>query len=154
MGDKFGSIFNFNEIVLGCHNITSNNLIFPISIKADLPSYIAKGKKNLTTQQIENLGFTKRAKELGVYNRLKNANICPHGGGYMFPDSLTVNRVFEVKGRRYFEIEMLDSVGKKIVADVNALQFTYRSREVLQKTVDIGLCSVIAQLNPIYTLKV
>jgi len=147
-------LINYNEIVLGCHNITSTNMIFPISIRADLPSYIAKGKKNFTQDQIENLGFRKRAKELGVYQRLRNVNICPHGGGYYFPDSLRVDRVFEVKGKRYFEIDMLDAVGKKIVSDVNQLQFSYRSREVVQKTIDIGLCSIIAQLNPVYVLKV
>jgi len=147
-------LINYNEIVLGCHNITNTNMVFPISIKADLPSYIAKGKKNFTTEQIENLGFTKRAKELGVFERLKNANICPHGGGYSFPDSLRVDKVFEVSGKRYFEIDMIDGVGKKIVSDVNALQFSYRSREVVQKTVDIGLCSLTARLDPIYTLKV
>lgn len=147
-------LINVNEIILGCHNITSTNMIFPISIKADLPSYIAKGKKNFTAEQIENLGFNKRSRELGVYKRLRNANICPHGGGYMFPDSLRVNKVFTVKGKRYFEIEMADGVGKKIVSDVNHLQFAYRNREVVDKTVDIGLCNLIAELNPIYTLKV
>ena len=147
-------LINYNEIVLGCHNITSTRMIFPISIRADLPSYIAKGKKNLTAEQIENLGFRRRAHELGVYQRLRNVNICPHGGGYYFPDSFHVEKVFDVNGKRYFEIEMLDGVGKKIVSDVNHLQFTYRSREVVQKTLDIGLCSIVAELNPIYILKV
>jgi hypothetical protein len=145
---------NMNEIRLGCHDIKDTKMIFPISIRADIPSFIARGRKNFTAAQIESLGFAKRAHELGVYERLRNANIAPHGGGYYFPDSLKVNKVFEVKGKRYFEIEMQDGIGMKIVPDVNQLQFTYRGREVVEKTVDIGLCELITQLNPVYVLKV
>lgn len=145
---------NMNEIKLGCHDIKLKNDIFPVSIRADLPSYLLKGKMNFTKDKIEELGFTKRSVELGVYKRLRKANLMPHGGGYKFNDSLAVKKVFEVKNRRFFEIDMKDGMGRKIVSDMNELQFSYRSREVVQKTVELELGEPIVELRPIYTLKI
>lgn len=144
---------NKNEIMLGCHVMKDFGL-YPVSIKADLPSYLFKGKKNFTKKAIEDLGFSERAQKYGVYNRLKNANILPHGGGYLLEDSLSVDKVFEVNGRRYFQIEMKDGMGKKIVSDIRELQFAYRSREVVKKTVEIGLGEIKAELIPVYTVKI
>jgi len=45
------------------------------------------------------LGFEKRAQSLGIYDKLLNADIIPHGGGYVLPDILTVNKVIEVDGK-------------------------------------------------------
>ena len=147
-------LLNPNEIVLGCQPIKNKKQIFPISIKADIPSYLAHGNKNFTKEQIENLGFYKRAHEFGVYKRLKNANILPHGGGYQFIDSLNVDNVFEINNKRFFEIEMANGVGKKIISNVKELQFTYRGREVVQKTTDLGMAKLITELTPIYVLKI
>lgn len=144
---------NMNEIMLGCHVMKDFGL-YPVSIKADLPSYIMKGKKNLKKDIIEDLGFAKRAHKFGVYNRLKNANILPHGGGYLLSDSLAVDKVFEVNGKRYFEIDLLDGMGKKIVSDIRELQFAYRSREVVHKTLELGMGEVRATLKPVYTVKI
>jgi hypothetical protein len=112
---------HMNEITLGCHDIKFRNEIFPVSIRADMPSYLFKGKFNLTKDKIERMGFTKRSIGLGVYKRLRTANILPHGGGYKFNDALTVNKIFEVDNKRFFEIEMVDGIGKKIVSDMNEL---------------------------------
>jgi hypothetical protein len=81
---------------------------------------------NLTSENIELLGFEKRAKNLNVYDRLLNANIIPHGGGYVLPDILTVNKVIEVDGKRYFEVEMQNDRGKKIISEVRELPYEYR----------------------------
>ncbi|MBW2992147.1 hypothetical protein KY345_02925 [Candidatus Woesearchaeota archaeon] len=145
---------SINEIMLGCHNIRLKNDIFPISIRADLPSYLFRGKFNLTKDKIEELGFTQRSIELGVYKRLRKANIMPHGGGYRFLDSLAVDKVFEVGNRRFFEIDMIGGLGKKIVSDMNELQFAYRSREVVQKTIELEMGEPIVELRPVYTLKI
>ncbi len=147
-------LLNPNEIVLGCQPIKNKKQIFPVSIRADIPSYLVRGNKNFTKDQIESLGFTKRAKKMGVYNRLKNANILPHGGGYKFLDSLTVDNVFETNNKRFFEVEMANGVGKKIISNVRELQFTYRGREVIQKTEDLGMAKIITELTPIYVLKI
>ncbi|MFC1691636.1 hypothetical protein ACFL0W_05665 [Nanoarchaeota archaeon] len=147
-------LINMNEIGLGCHVVDDFKGVYPFSIRADLNSYLLKGKKNLTKDHIELLGFSERADELGVNDRLLKANILPHGGGYTFPDSLNVDRIFEVNKTRYFGVNMKDGIGKKIISDPRELQFSYRGREVLIKTLELGLGEEAASLRPIYTLKV
>jgi len=147
-------LLNPNEATLGCQVFHSTDEILPVSIRADLPSYLVRGKHNFTPHMMDLLGFTARAQELGVYNRVARANVLPHGGGYTFHDSLSVDKVFEINRKRYFEIEMANSVGKKIISNVRELQFAYRGREVLQKCLDIGMCETAAVMEPLYTIKV
>jgi hypothetical protein len=145
---------HMNEIMLGCHDVKLKNDIFPVSIRADVPSYLFKGKFNLTKEKIEKLGFTKRSMELGVYKRLRTINIIPHGGGYRLDDSLSVSRIFEINNKRFFEIDMMDGIGKKIVSEMSVLEFSYRGREVVQKAIELELGEPVAQLMPVYTLKI
>ncbi|MHA1333731.1 MAG: hypothetical protein ACTSPL_06660, partial [Candidatus Odinarchaeia archaeon] len=81
-------LINYNEIILGAHYIenSSSSNLYPIALRADLPAYLVEGVPNLSDEIIDSLGFGKRAETLGVYHRLKNANLLPHGGGYTFPD--------------------------------------------------------------------
>lgn len=147
-------MMNMNEVVLGCQVFQTKKQLFPISIRADLPSYLVRGVHNFTPHQMDVLGFTDRAEEHGVYHRLNRANVLPHGGGYAFQDSLSVERIFEIRKKRYFEIEMSNSLGKKIIANPKEMQFTYRGREVIQRTQDIGMCDIAAELQPVYTIKI
>jgi hypothetical protein len=147
-------LLNLNEIALGCQVFQTKQQLFPISIRADLPSYLVRGVHNFTPHQMDMLGFTARAEEHGVTHRLSKANIMPHGGGYAFPDSLSVEKVFEINDKRYFKLDLTNSVGKKIISNVKELQFTYRGREVMQRCLDIGMCEVAAILEPMYTLKI
>jgi hypothetical protein len=100
------------------------------------------------------LGFEKRAKRLGVYDRLLNANIIPHGGGYVLPDILTVNKVVEVDRKRYFEVEMQNDRGKKMISEVRDLPYEYRGRTVVLRSLEIGIIDIIAKLIPQYVLKI
>jgi len=144
---------NYNEALLGC-NSTDGKSLLPVSIRADLPSYLMRGEKNFNRHQIEVLGWERRAEELGVMHRIRRANILPHGGGYAFPDSLSVDKIFEVRNKRYFQIDMADSIGKKIVSNMKELQFTYRGREVMQRTKDLEMGEIKVTLHPVYTLKI
>ncbi|MBN1544301.1 hypothetical protein JW898_02450 [Candidatus Woesearchaeota archaeon] len=147
-------LLNMNEITLGCQMFHSKDQLLPVSIRADLPSYLVRGVHNFTPHQMDLLGFTSRADELGVYNRLNRADVLPHGGGYAFPDALSVEKVFEMKDKRYFKIEMANSVGKKILSNMREMEFTYRGREVMQRCLDIGMCEIAAVLDPVYTIKI
>jgi len=147
-------LLSMNEIALGCQVFDSKEQLLPISIRADLPSYLVRGQHNFTPHQMDMLGFTSRADELGVYNRVNKANVLPHGGGYVFGDTLSVEKVFEIKDKRYFKLDMADSIGKKIVSNMKEMEFDYRGREVMQRTLDIGMCTTAAVLNPVYTIKI
>jgi hypothetical protein len=147
-------LVNINEIVLGCHYLNEPATLFPLTLRADLPAYLVKGSPNLTPESVELLGFEKRAKSLGVYDRLLNADIFPHGGGYVLPDILNINKVIEVNGERYFEAEMQNDRGKKIISEVRELPYEYRGRKVVLRALEVGLIEIVAKLIPQYVLKI
>ena len=146
-------LINMNEMILGCHYLRDGAL-FPLTLKADLPAYLVRGRPNLTPGSIEFLGFEKRAKRLGVYERLLKANIFPHGGGYVFPDILGVNRTVEIDGKRYFEVEMQNDSGMEIISKVNDLPFEYRGRTVVLRSLEIASIEIAAKLTPQHVLKI
>jgi hypothetical protein len=145
---------NMNEIVLGCHYSKKPGTVFPLTLRADLPAYLVKSRPNLVPEGIESLGFEKRAERLGVHERLLNANIVPHGGGYVFPHILGVNRVIEVDGTRYFEVEMQNDRGREIISEVRELPYEYRGRKVVQRALELGMMEIVAKLVPQYILKI
>ncbi|MHC4575648.1 MAG: hypothetical protein ACYS76_16265 [Planctomycetota bacterium] len=147
-------LINPNEIALGCHYLRKEGTLFPLTLRGDLPAYIVWGKPNLSPESIDVLGFEKRAKKLGVYERLLNANIIPHGGGYVLPDILTVNRVVEVGTKRYFEVEMHSDRGRKMISEVRELPYEYRGRTVVLRALEIGIIEIVAKLIPQYVLKI
>ena len=149
-------LVNMNEILLGCHLLDESDpeCLLPFVLRADIPAYLVKGKPNLGESEIEALGFTQRSQRLGIYDRLKNANIIPHGAGYTFPDLLDVCRVLEYNDHRYFEVDQVTDRGKKVLSDVREIPYTYRGREVVLKTLELNLCELVAKLVPRYVLKI
>jgi hypothetical protein len=147
---------NTNEILLGCHILHNNDseCVLPFVLRADIPAYLVKGKPNLGESEIEALGFTQRSQRLGVYDRLKNANLIPHGAGYTYPDLLDVCRVLEYNNHRYFEVDQATDRGKKVLSDVREIPYSYRGREVVLKSLELKLCELVAKLIPRYVLKI
>ncbi|MBY9005194.1 MAG: hypothetical protein KGD63_00365 [Candidatus Lokiarchaeota archaeon] len=148
---------NLNTIYLGssCTNIDSRAVesnIFPIVLRADLPAYLFEGKKNFSITTIKNQDFVDRAEKYNVLDRLQNANILPHGAGYAFPDIKHVTEVIEYKEQRYFVLSC-NNKAKKIIRDPNNVQFEYRGRVIILKTLQLDLGGIIAKLNPIFSLK-
>jgi hypothetical protein len=148
-------LLNYNEIILGCHDTTNQNVnAFPITLRADLPAFLMKGFENLSEETIDFLGFAKRAEKLGLMDRLKKANILPHGGGYAFKDFIGVQEVIEIGEERYFILDMQTGVGNKICSNVRDMEFDYRGKSVILKTVELHLGEIQARLIPYYMLKV
>ena len=150
---------DFNNMYLGsnCTDIENNNLrtnIFPTALRADLACYLWKSKKSFSRTALRNNDFFNRAENLELLNLLSNADVLPHGGGYMLPDIRRVQKVLEYKHQRYFVCELIkDSKKLKIVKNVKDLQFEYRGRGVILKSIQLELGEVIARLNPIFSLK-
>ena len=152
-------LINLNEITLGTHSSDdkgANDGLFPLALRADLPCYLIRGFPNFNEEMIDVLGFFKRGERLGVMNRLENANILPHGGGYTFPSISSVLDVMQTSpdGPRFFVADLANGVGVQIFQDTSALQFTYRGRQVLARTLELGLGEVVAKLIPETVLKV
>jgi len=145
-------LINMNEIILGCH-YSEGGKLYPLTLRGDLPAYLVRGLTSLSPETIDFLGFEKRAHTLGVYDRLLNANIIPHGGGYVLPDILGVNRVMEIEGKRYFEVDMQNDRGKKIISEVRELPYEYRGRKVILGALEANLIEIVVKLIPLYVIK-
>jgi len=152
-------LMDFNNMYLGSNCTEINNKlitsnIFPTALRADISCYLFKGKKNLSHTVLRNLNFLKRAERLEVRDLLENINILPHGGGYAFPDITRIQKVIEYKDQRYFVCNLKSNVERKeIIRNVNEIQFSYRGRSVILKTLQLDLGEIIARLNPIFSLK-
>jgi hypothetical protein len=152
-GHQFLKDYNNMYIGSNCTESDSSN-IFPTTLRADLSSYLFRGKKNFSETTLKNNDFLERADRLELLDLLLNANLLPHGGGYMLPDISRVQKVLEYKDQRYFACELMKDRNKlKIVRNVKELQFEYRGRDVILKTLQLNLGEIIARLNPIFSLK-
>ncbi|MHA1723697.1 MAG: hypothetical protein ACTSXH_02490 [Promethearchaeota archaeon] len=151
---------DYNTMYLGSnctdpHSPLNDSDIFPIALRADISCYLFRGKKNLNQVIIKNLNFEKRAEKLELMAQIKEANILPHGGGYNFPDIIRVVRVIEYKDQRYFVCSLKSKMERvKIIRDVTNLQFKYRGRSVVLKSIQLELGNLVARLNPLFSLKV
>lgn len=144
---------DYNNMYLGS-NCTDEGNIYPTTLRADLAGYLFRGRKSFSKITLKNNGFLERAEKFELLDLLLNANILPHGGGYMLPDISEVQKVLEYKHQRYFACELLKDKNKlKIVRNVKELQFEYRGRDVILKTIQLELGDIIARLNPIFSLK-
>ena len=147
-------LVSMNELTLGCNYIRDETTLFPVALRPDLPAYLVRGVPNYSPEMIDILGFENRAKKLGVYDYLLNANIVPHGGGYVLPDLLSVNKVLNYNGSRYFEVEMQNDRGKQIISEVHELPYEYRGRTVILRSVEINCLEIVYKLIPKFVLKI
>ncbi|MFX1461502.1 MAG: hypothetical protein ACFFBF_00465 [Promethearchaeota archaeon] len=150
---------DYNNMYLGsnctdidCDLIKSN--IFPTTLRADIAAYLFSGKKNLTNTTLKNLELLQRGEDLELLDVLFNACILPHGGGYAFNYVEDVLDILEYKDQRYFVTSLKTNISRlKIIRSVSELQFEYRGRDVVLKTIQLDLGEIIARLNPLFSLK-
>ncbi len=150
---------DYNNMYLGsnctdesCNLIKKN--IFPLTLRADISAYLFSGKKNLSEITLKNQDFYERASDLELLELLTNACILPHGGGYNFADIKDVLDILEYKDQRYFVTSLKTNISRlKIIRNVNEMQYEYRGRDVVLKTIQLDLGSIITRLNPLFSLK-
>jgi len=151
---------DYNNMYLGsnCTDMDSDIIkydIFPTTLRADIAAYLFKGKQNFSETTLKNMNFIKRAEKLGLLDLLRNANVLPHGSGVELLNIKNVNKIFEYKNQRYFECELKSKTrGIQIIRDVTNLEFEYRGRSVVLKTLQLGLGDLIVRLKPIFSLKI
>jgi len=151
--DAHQGLVSMNDMMLGAYRVGGAEVVFPLTLQAHLPAYLVRGRPNLSDVVIERLGWGKRARRLGLYERLKSANVVPHGGGYIFPHLQDVISVIEIEQGRYFELSFSAGDGREIVSDVHDLPYAYRGVEVVERTIELGLGELVARLDPIYVFK-
>lgn len=146
---------HMNEVVLGCHVFNNTKDLFPLTLRADLPCYLMKGIPNFTEEAMESLNFTERARKYELEERLANANILPHGGGYTFPHIIAIPEIFEtVEKRRYFSVDLGTGIGTLMFETPRELQFSYRGRNVVVRVTSLGLGEIVASMVPRFALKI
>ncbi|MFX1377258.1 MAG: hypothetical protein ACFFA0_15755 [Promethearchaeota archaeon] len=150
---------DYNNMYLGSNCTDSdckiiNSDIFPTTLRADIAAYLFKGKKNLSFTALKNLNILDRAEQLEVTDLLTNACILPHGGGYSLSDIEDVLDILEYKHQRYFVTSLKTNISRlKIIRNVGDMQFEYRGRDIVLKTMQLDLGDIIARLNPLFSLK-
>jgi hypothetical protein len=145
---------DYNNMYLGSNCTDSNSDIYPTTLRADIAAYLFKGKKNLSITALNSLDFLNRAEDLELLELLKNACILPHGGGYSLSDIEDVLDILEYKHQRYFVTSLKTNISRlKIVRNVGDLQFEYRGRDIVLKTMQLDLGDIVTRLNPLFSLK-
>ncbi len=150
---------DYNNMYLGsnctdtsCSIITSD--IFPTTLRADISAYLFRGKKSFSMTTLRNEKFLGRAENLELVDTLTNAYLLPHGGGYELTDIEDVLDILEYKHQRYFVTSLKTNTSRlKIIRNVGELQFEYRGRDVILKTLQLNLGEIVARLNPLFSLK-
>ncbi|NHJ01662.1 MAG: hypothetical protein EAX86_05935 [Candidatus Heimdallarchaeota archaeon] len=147
---------HLNEVALGTYVFTNNEeKLYPLTLRADIPCYILKGISNFNDDAQMTLNFKERMDKYNLHNRISNANILPHGGGYTFPHIVAIPEIFEtVQKRRYFSVDLGTGIGTMVFETPSELQFLYRGRNVLVQTIDLGLGEIVARMVPRFALKV
>jgi hypothetical protein len=114
-------------------------------------AYLVKGKKNLSSEKIEEC-FGSRSIEEWVYKYLLNLNIVPHGGGHELPGVDHLEKVIFFPEGRIFCLKCGSSTD--VYEDLWNFPRGYRVEGILEKTQDLGLASHYATLQLKYTIKV
>ena len=73
-------------------------------------------------------------------------------GGFLWIWAIEV--VIEVDGKRYFEVEMQNDRGKKIISEVRELPYEYRGRTVVLRSIEVGMLEIVAKMIPQYVFKI
>jgi len=150
---------DYNNMYLGsnCTDTSCNIInseIFPTVLRADISAYLFKGKKSFSTTTLKNEDFLKRVENYELLDILTNACVLPHGGGYELTDIEDVLDILEYKYQRYFVTSLKTNISRlKIIRNVGELQFEYRGRDVVLKTLQLNLGEIVARLNPLFSIK-
>ena len=148
---------SLNEVVLGAYSFhnSSQEQLYPVTLRADLPCYLMKGIPNFSEEAVSSLNFKERMERFGLEDRIKNADILPHGGGYVFPHIVAIPEIFEtVEKRRYFSVDLGTGIGSLMFESPRELQFAYRGRSVVIHAVELGLGEIVARMVPRFALKI
>jgi hypothetical protein len=145
-------LVGLNAVILGCQD-TSRGGIVPVMLRESTPGYLFHALPNLSAEVIDVLGWTERAQRHGVLDQLANANVIPHGAGYMLPGVSRLVQVHELGDRRYYEVEAEEGGVRIMFGTPRDLTFAYRGRRVILSSAEYRLGDIAARLQPVSVLK-
>ncbi len=146
-----------NDALLGCYTFDEDDLargqLFPLTLAPDLPAYLVAPRPNLDDRALDETGFGERAEKHGVVERLRSANLLPHGGGYSYAQYSRVGGVVERDGERHFELVKPDGTAE-LVSDVRGAAYGYRGDEVRERMLALRLAEPRIRTEITYILRV
>lgn len=140
-----------NTAYIGTHDLRnySTKDLIPVTFNADYPAYLFTKKPNMSPEILDKLNFTERSQELGVYEKLRNIDFLPHGGGYEFSEKSTCDGVIQLKdGSRLFRMRMAKTGSHFWIRNPSQIPFYYRDKQVFDKTIELELGEPQVTLNP------
>ncbi|MFO0571017.1 MAG: hypothetical protein U0263_35610 [Polyangiaceae bacterium] len=146
-----------NDAILGCYAFDAEDLakgqLFPLTLSPDLPAYLVRPRPNFDDRALDEAGFRERAQRFGLVERLRSANLLPHGGGYAYSQYRRVRGVVVENHARAFELEKPDGSLDR-VSDVRSAAYGYRGDEVRQRMLDLRLGEPVVKTQIHYILRV
>lgn len=130
--------------------------VVPLALRAELPVYLLAARPSFSTDAQETLGFAERAARLGLTDVVANANVLPHGGGYMLPGYRAVEKVLEFEGgKRVYVMEVAEGISARAYHDnFRHVPFDYRGEEVLRRVEELDMGEVTNRGFPLYEFMV
>lgn len=141
-----------NEAIIGC-NIINEEEVYSITLIDSFPAYLVKGKKNLSPEKIEEIGFTSRITERWMYDRLLNANILPHGGGHKLNEVDSVAKVILYPDAKVIIPICRTKTGTNAYEDMETISRSYRFEGTLERVESLELADHYATLRFKYGIK-
>lgn len=154
-----GLVRGFNRANVGCYTFeddaAGDDRLFPLTLSAELPSFIVRGENNFTEATIEAQGWSDRVERHGLWDRIRGTNLLPHGGGYTYSHFSGVRQVIEEgPDARVFELEPTAPGGEpERIRTPKKLPYAYRGMEVKDCMEELGLGRAIVTLDLKYVLK-
>ncbi|MBW2731109.1 MAG: hypothetical protein JRH20_01880 [Deltaproteobacteria bacterium] len=125
--------------------------LFPLTLGPDQPVYLIRPHRNFNEAALQQLGWTERARRLDLGQRLHQANILPHGGGYALEGAL--KGVSSEDGDRHrYHIIRSDGSESSFV-EVRDMPFAYRDDVVLRRLVELELGQPVARYRIRFIVK-
>jgi hypothetical protein len=146
-----------NDAILGCYSFDADDVsagqLFPLTLGPELPAYLVRPVPNFDDAALDETGFRERAERLGLVERLKNANLLPHGGGYSYSQYARVRGVVETGPGRSFELETPGG-SVDLVSDVRGAAYGYRGDEVRTRMLALRQGEPVVKTEITYVLRV
>ena len=137
-------------MLLGCYSGSDLPWV-PVTLRPDLPAYLIAPERIYSQEALDREGLVERARATGCLDRLLDAGLLPHGGGYSYTgmEGLDVEvRERGRGGRRSFRLGKNEWFG-----DVRGLPFSYRGEEVIRRIEEIGSGRIAARLELVKRLE-
>lgn len=135
-----------NTALIGAYGFDPGlDTVYPITLRSDLPTYLARGTANVRHDHLPD------AVPATLGNRIANANVLPHGGGYTYPELASLEEIVPGATERYFVLRTT-SGGRRVTADLTSIPFEYRGEPVMEMVRTWGLGEIVASLQPLYSI--